>query len=408
MRTLSALVVPLGSIVSLLTLVAVGCSPRQYNQEKAGVANRNEKNAQKNAERLPADYQSWTAQKKLDFLWTQRILPSSYQPKHSPVKELHEVLTPEKYANGTFPNPSQKESLTPPEIDKDPSEWFPKIAGALPNVFFFRFNITMDTASDELPVRRPKSIHRSGAVAKVKFVPAANENGKKLTGLWQGANSGLVRLSYATTEDKAKNVTPGSGFKFLVNGQRSQNFVAMFSLDGTQNHNFFAETFSNIIPAPKNAILGLLGRFFARAAHFIGGVYLQDLSSVTENGQAVPEEKVVYPYRIWLEPTQEAQNLKIGENGEDFREGLTKVPTGSVLYKVFAVIPKNPSDEDGNSRWEEINSSDYRKGAVEVGQYETASEFVASEWADEKLFFQHQRFANKRGCILGTVPSGCK
>jgi hypothetical protein len=52
-----------------------------------------------------------------------------------------------------------------------------------------------DTFQDGLFGPRKKLIHSVGSVAQVKFVPTANQEG--YTGLFKGADHGLIRLSLA-------------------------------------------------------------------------------------------------------------------------------------------------------------------------------------------------------------------
>ena len=56
----------------------------------------------------------------------------------------------------------------------------------------------------------------------------------------------------------------------------------------------------------------------------------------------------------------------------DFREELSRIPEGAVLYEVWAC-----SAEGAEPR--------------HLGRLKTTSRFVASRWGDEGLFFRHQR-----------------
>ena len=69
-----------------------------------------------------------------------------------------------------------------------------------------------------------------GTVAKVKFQSSGSH---PYTGIFKGANHGLVRLSFAKEPDTEGIITaPGMGLKFLRDGQDSANLVAMYSVDG--------------------------------------------------------------------------------------------------------------------------------------------------------------------------------
>ena len=77
--------------------------------------------------------------------------------------------------------------------------------------------------------QRTKYIHSVGAVGKVKFVPV---HGSPYTGIFKGANYGLVRFSSAAAPGLLQPLAPGLGLKFLRDGIDSANLVSMWSVDG--------------------------------------------------------------------------------------------------------------------------------------------------------------------------------
>jgi len=64
-------------------------------------------------------------------------------------------------------------------------------------------------------------------------------------------------------------MAPGMGIKLLRDGMDSANFVCMFSVDGQDDLNFFANDFSNHIPDPKDILLKPLEARFATATDYI-------------------------------------------------------------------------------------------------------------------------------------------
>ena len=90
---------------------------------------------------------------------------------------------------------------------------------------------------------RTKYIHSVGVVGKVKLVLDSSAN-NAYTGLFQGADQGLIRLSSAlqpSTTDLSAPLSPGMGLKFLRDNQDSGNLVAMKSVNGQPgNWNYFA------------------------------------------------------------------------------------------------------------------------------------------------------------------------
>jgi len=116
---------------------------------------------------------------------------------------------------------------------------------------------TFTTKGDEMPKElfglktRIKEIHSVGTVGKVKFVSSGNH---PFTGVWEGAQHGLIRLSSALKPSDTSPLVPGIGLKFLRDGVDSANLVAIFSLNGTPGDwNFFEKDFSNQIGAATGA-----------------------------------------------------------------------------------------------------------------------------------------------------------
>ena len=88
---------------------------------------------------------------------------------------------------------------------------------------------------------RIKYVHCVGVVGKVKFVSAG---GHPFTGVFRGADHGIIRLSAAMSPDLLHALSPGFGIKFLRDGIDSANTVSVASLDGTPgNWNFYSKSF---------------------------------------------------------------------------------------------------------------------------------------------------------------------
>lgn len=102
----------------------------------------------------------------------------------------------------------------------------------------------------------------------VKFVPAENNLG--LTGIFEGADYGIIRMSCGAQPDETKknasqaqgNFAPGFGLKFLRDGVKSANLVTL--TPAQDNWNFFSNDFSNhvpIVPAPVSTKFGTVTKF---------------------------------------------------------------------------------------------------------------------------------------------------
>lgn len=125
--------------------------------------------------------------------------------------------------------------------------------GRFGEVFLISMDPTFDTLGDVMPKsrnwphhQRKKYVHSVGTHGKIKFVPQGDQ---PYTGIFKGADYGIVRLSLAiapSATSKGSPFTPGMGLKFLRSGVDSANLVSMFSVEGTPDDwNFFSKAFRN-------------------------------------------------------------------------------------------------------------------------------------------------------------------
>ena len=103
---------------------------------------------------------------------------------------------------------------------------------------------------------RNKVVHTQGVVTQVKLVPSGNSH--PFTGMFRGADYGIMRMSLATkptisvTDTTKNNLVPAIGLKLLRSGVESANVVLIGSRDGQTSENFFANPLSNHIPATSD------------------------------------------------------------------------------------------------------------------------------------------------------------
>jgi len=254
--------------------------------------------------------------------------------------------------------------------DSTPGNW-PGLS--LAEIFFEDMCPTMWNEGDELPTAwtgntRQKYIHSIGNVATVELVSSGTH---PYTGLFKGAQYGVVRLSMAAEPSAdVLNTTPGIGLKFLRDGIDSSNLVAMFGVDGQPSWNFFANDFTNHIPAAESTALVLLADKFATATPYVQYVGLSDWGERTEDGQV--EAEVRFPFMLRFEPTGEL-SFDDAYHG-DFQADLASIPEGSVLYRVYGL--DQPQALGGTESL--------------IGELITTSPCVPSNWGDNHLFFRHQ------------------
>ena len=100
----------------------------------------------------------------------------------------------------------------------------PQPWAATPSLFTRNMGKTFSLQGDELPQDRPKINHSQGTVAKVQW---ENLGGHSYTGMYQGADYGLIRLSEGNfILPEAPGLTPTMAIKFLRDGKPSVNHLA--------------------------------------------------------------------------------------------------------------------------------------------------------------------------------------
>lgn len=230
------------------------------------------------------------------------------------------------------------------------------------------FNVTLDRNSDVMPDGRKKGIHTYGSTAAIEFIV---DGQAPFTGLYQGVKHGLIRMSLAT-KPSATNTVPGVGVKFFIDSKPSMNFVAMYSLEGQPEYNFFANEFSTIVSAPNSGPLKILGAAFGTATQDPTAVDVAYMARMNQDGSPVAHP--VAPVRLDLVPNRD--KLVFADAQHEVRDDLATIAPGTTLYKIYGYL-----------------GQDVRP--IYIGRFVTTSRVVASKFGDEKLFFRHQRFNDK-------------
>jgi hypothetical protein len=295
---------------------------------------------------IPADYESWPGKAKQDNLWVNGALRS-------------------QYAAGQLP--------AIPPVD---------VGGLISSVLWKK----VQTKSDVAPAGYEKAMHPHGVMAKVKFTAVP---GHPYTGLFQGADSGLLRLSVAG-DPAANGFQPGLAWKAFVDGKPSQNVSALYTLSGQgSNHNFFANELSQFVLPETNDTLGTT-LLFSLVSLKPTLLRVDDMAEVTQTGQAVTSVKA--PTQIYFVPKPELRGL-FSSAAHDFRSDLATLAAGTKLYDVYAT-----SMEIKTSILPSLNRSyaqQRRNNAVKIGEMELTSPFIASAFGDHGVFFKHQRHEDK-------------
>ena len=107
--------------------------------------------------------------------------------------------------------------------------------------------MSFDAARDDMPNNRFKINHSQGVVARVSW---DDVGGHSYTGMYQGSDLGLIRLSegnFMLPGDEMTGLTPTLAVKFLINGRESVNLLANTSFEPSDSFNFFANDFRTVI-----------------------------------------------------------------------------------------------------------------------------------------------------------------
>lgn len=144
---------------------------------------------------------------------------------------------------------------------------------------------------------RTKYIHSVGVVGKCKFV---SNGSHPYTGIFEGADYGLCRLSSAAKPSADQPLAPGLSLKFLRDGIESSDVVALYSVNGTPGDwNFFSKDFYNHIAAAHGTALEALAYKFSTFTNYIQEVGLSNYSDYNQQGQATSN---VFPFKLRFHP----------------------------------------------------------------------------------------------------------
>lgn len=224
--------------------------------------------------------------------------------------------------------------------------------------------------SDELPLGRKKLIHTYGSVAKVRWVADGDH---PYTGVFKTGAVGVTRIGLA--RQSSSPITPGMGLKLLIDGVRSVNLHIMYRLEGQgSDSNIFKHTFTNDLPRPSFIPFDLFTGSFAIAVKYLkkgsSPLYLppSHLSKVDRYGDIIIKNN--FPEVLEFRPTEDVQLSS--DSKIDYRKKMAGLMPGNVLYEIYA---KEKRGKEG--------------AFTKIGELILESEFVASKYGDQKLFFQH-------------------
>jgi hypothetical protein len=259
---------------------------------------------------------------------------------------------------------AEKQALLLEKVVRDSSSGtYPGNLNVLTGIIGESVMLSFDAAADVFPHQRKKYIHSVGVVGGIRF---DSHGGHPYMGLFEGAASGVVRFSSAN-EPGSSGFTPGMGIKFLRDGRKSANFVAMYTLDGQtcEERDFFQHEWSNHVPLTDNFGLKIVAAKFWQASYCPLMVGLSDLATTSDG----PAARGSFPFQLIFKP------LVVSDcDCQDYTtclSNLASIAPGTALFEVFALASLGATRQA-------------------IGTITLTSQLSTSSFGDEQLFFQHQ------------------
>lgn len=249
--------------------------------------------------------------------------------------------------------------------------------------------------------------HRYSVFAKLKYVPTEAAKARYTGHYATGNDSVLGRFSSAVPPSVPDRFTPAFSSKFFINGKHeSQVLITQHDVGGQSvgkdriYNNYFEKALSNRLAFEKDVPsgVGAFSRFLYTAMYFSKALNLpyvfdprelqaDHLAEYTPDGQTVASPKG--PRFVWtVAGTPELRSYFAGMDkpGADYRamflslnksapvNGAGSQAGGIAIMKVY-----------GSDKWTNNPTTE----AELIGEFVTTSPFVASDAADQRLFFRH-------------------
>jgi hypothetical protein len=256
----------------------------------------------------------------------------------------------------------QKHDIVLAHVNKDRSSGtYPSLVNVLTGVLGESVMVSFNASADVFPEKRTKYIHGVGVTGGMRF---DSVGGHPYTGLFQGAEHGIIRLSSAKSPS-SDGFAPGMGIKFFRDGRPSANFVAMYSLDGQPctDKDFFTHDWHNHIALTNNFGLKIIAAKFWQASFCPLQVGISDLAS---SGHG---ESGKFPYKLTFHALVSSDC-----SCDDYAKclsNLAKFGNGTKLFEVSATA--SPGGK-----------------AHLIGHITLTTQLTTSKFGDEELFFSHQ------------------
>lgn len=325
---------------------------------------------------------------------------------------------------------AEKEGIIMGKIMESEYETIPDLKGLCDVDFDWRntvdFSNQFDRFSDERSPGMKRFFHLQVAVASIEF-DTKNGTNHNFTGVFRGAESGVLAFS---------PLAP-----LLTSGVLVNNFIGTFPisfgiklfrdfihsaniLTGESNRTLAAYAASrnfwdlpdfNIFSRPGINLPGIgdNGPVFGATEKFSGVLSTADAASYDVKGREELDPKA--PIMVHFEPNPLFKVLFGRVDELNFRQWLKdnedSFQEGTVLYTAYTTVNKETKeaslcvDENGaplaDQDTERICPD---QELLKLGDVKLTSRFYASQWADDKLFFQHTRACPKDQAVCADFP----
>lgn len=233
--------------------------------------------------------------------------------------------------------------------------------------------------SDFSPSGWTKYLHARGSVAKVKIEPVS----KAFSGIFQGADCGLLRLSLTYATSGSRPVAPGLALKVFRDQAHSANISALVSLYGQgKDFNFFQNPMSNIVPMGDEFGQKRVHAIFKKVTNYPEELVVQEMATIDTHGKST--DNVAVPRQLFFVP---GPGLKFSSDKHDVRTDFQQIPQGTVVYKLYAVADSN---FDYAKDYTQDKMAGFLNNSVHIANIVLTSPFVSSEFGDSGLFFRHE------------------
>ena len=175
-------------------------------------------------------------------------------------------------------------------------------------------NNTFCVFSDEIRKNRSKTVHGQGLHAKVVWKAVSKADGNDYTGMYAtGSENVIMRLSETQNITyHTKGLLPSVAFKFLRDGEKSKDIVAMPSFEPTESWNFWENAMNTrVAPITEESNKCLFDTVIAslqKAANTPFACGIGHVADSNTDGTSVAKADVVTPFELSFVPVSTIKN----------------------------------------------------------------------------------------------------